>query len=368
MLPGVVRAAIDSLYEAGFERGLWQAGLAQLCDAIGADSAITVPRVAAEDTINLPFSSELAEFAERFVVDGWYRDDYRANRGWPLTDRGQTIVLEQDIATEEDHRREPIYHELMLPYGKKWWGGITFKSPSRHYVLSVFRGETGEMFSEDDRLLFQAVSGHLARVVTTAERVGWVQTSLGLGMLESLNEAAILLDGRGQVIEMTRAAEFLMGDSLTILGRKVTSYKSDIARQLSAVIEKAVTEGSDSAPPLRIERSGRRPLLIDLLPVPNRFDGVFFLARFIMLLTDLDRQPLPPPALLTQIFGLTPSEARIALALTSGLSLTEAADQCGITRETAKTHLNAIFLKTDTNRQGALIGLIRTVMARRPGT
>ncbi len=109
MLPEGVRAAVDGLYEAGFERGLWQAGLARLCDAIGADSAITVPRVATEDTINLPFSSDLTEFAERFVVDGWHLDDYRANRGWPLTDRGQTIVLEQDIATEEDHQREPIY-------------------------------------------------------------------------------------------------------------------------------------------------------------------------------------------------------------------------------------------------------------------
>lgn len=54
MLPAGVRSAVDRLYEAGFNKSLWQAGLAQLCDAIGADSAITVPRIAAEDTIVLP--------------------------------------------------------------------------------------------------------------------------------------------------------------------------------------------------------------------------------------------------------------------------------------------------------------------------
>lgn len=367
MLPEGVRAAIDGLYEAGFERGLWQAGLAQLCDAIGADSAITVPRVAAEDTINLPFSPDLAEFAERFVIDGWYLDDYRANRGWPRTDRGQTIVLEQDIATEEDHQREPMYHELMVPYDKKWWGGITFKSSSRQYVLSVFRGEKAEMFSEEDRRLFGVVSGHLARVVTTAERVGWVQTTLGLGMLDALDEAAILLDSQGLVIEMTRGAERLMGDSLTVLGRTVTSYNRAAARSVSAAIKKVVAQGPDESGPLRIERPGRRPLLLDVLPVPNRFDGVFFFARFIVLLTDLDRQPLPSAALLKRAFGLTPAEAGIALELTSGLSLTEAAEKCGMGRETAKTHLNSIFFKTDTNRQSALVGLVRAITARRPG-
>ena len=158
-----------------------------------------------------------------------------------------------------------------------------------------------------------------------------------------------------------------MGDSLTVLGRKVTSANRAVGRSISAAIKKVVAEGPDESAPLRIERPGRRPLLLDVLPVPNRFDGVFFFARFIVLLTDLDRQPLPSAALLKQAFGLSPAEARIALELTSGLSLTEAAEKCGITRETAKTHLNSVFYKTGTNRQGALVGLVRSVMARRPG-
>ena len=365
MLPERVRSAIDSLYEAGFERSLWQAGLDQLCGAIGADSAITVPRFAAEDTIVLPFSADLAEFAERFVADGWYRDDYRADRGWPLTDRGQTIVLEQDIVTAEEHEHLPIFQELMRPFGMKWWGGITFKSPSRQYVLSVSRSPRADMFSEEDRELFQAISGHLARIVTIAERIGWMQTSLGLGVLEAMDEAAILLDRQGRVIEMTRGAERLMGDSLNVVGRKVTAPDRTVASRIAAALRKAVAEGPDEQPPLRLERPGRRPLLLDIVPVPNRFDGVFMFARFLLLLTDLERQPPPTAALLGQVFGLSPAEARIAIELAAGFSLSEAADRSGITRETAKSHLNAIFYKTDTNRQSALVGLIRGLMARR---
>lgn len=253
----------------------------------------------------------------------------------------------------------------MLPYGKKWWGGITFKSPSRQYVLSVFRGAGAEMFSDDDRDLFQAVSGHLARIVTTAERVGWMQTTLGLDVLEAMDEAAILLDARGQVIEMTSGAERLMGDGLTVVGRKLTSRNRSVARKLNHAVQREVTGSPDRSPPLRIERPGRRPILLDILPVPSRFDGVFLFARYMILLTDLERQPLPTAALLKQVFGLTSAEARIAVELTSGLSLSEAAETCGITRETAKTHLKAIFFKTDTNRQSALVGLIRSIMTRR---
>src|SRR5690554_2956939 len=104
MLPDRVRTAIDDIYYAGYDRAHWQAGLAKFCKAIGVKNAITVPRIAAEDTIYLPYSEDLEDFAQAFVGDGWYQRDLRAARGWPLTDHGQNIVLEQDITSEEDRR------------------------------------------------------------------------------------------------------------------------------------------------------------------------------------------------------------------------------------------------------------------------
>lgn len=59
-------------------------------------------------------------------------------------------------------------------------------------------------------------------------------------------------------------------------------------------------------------------------------------------------------------FQLTPAEARLAVHLASGVSLTEAADRFGVTHNTVRAQLRAIFDKTDTHRQADLVRLLQT--------
>jgi DNA-binding CsgD family transcriptional regulator len=61
---------------------------------------------------------------------------------------------------------------------------------------------------------------------------------------------------------------------------------------------------------------------------------------------------------LSRAFGLSSGEAKLAVALSSGASLQEAADELGIANETARTRLKGVFAKTGVNRQTALIALI----------
>ena len=61
---------------------------------------------------------------------------------------------------------------------------------------------------------------------------------------------------------------------------------------------------------------------------------------------------------LIALFGLTPAEARLAIRLVNGLSLDEAAISLGVSRNTAKSHLRAVFSKTGVTRQPQLIQLI----------
>jgi DNA-binding CsgD family transcriptional regulator len=49
---------------------------------------------------------------------------------------------------------------------------------------------------------------------------------------------------------------------------------------------------------------------------------------------------------LASAFGLTPAENRVLASLFAGRTLAETATTLGITRPTAKTHLEHIFLKT----------------------
>ena len=61
--------------------------------------------------------------------------------------------------------------------------------------------------------------------------------------------------------------------------------------------------------------------------------------------------------MLVQLFGLTPAEALLASELARGFSLDEAARHLGISRNTARVHLQAIFTKTRTTRQAELLQL-----------
>lgn len=63
-------------------------------------------------------------------------------------------------------------------------------------------------------------------------------------------------------------------------------------------------------------------------------------------------------AALSVTFGLTPTEARVAMALTSGKAPAQIADQFGISRTTVAFHLRNIFQKTGTRRQAELISLL----------
>jgi DNA-binding CsgD family transcriptional regulator len=63
---------------------------------------------------------------------------------------------------------------------------------------------------------------------------------------------------------------------------------------------------------------------------------------------------------IAQLFGLLPSEARLALALSRGLTIAEAAEALGLTIETARNYSKKIYAKTGTRGQSDLVRLILT--------
>lgn len=69
-----------------------------------------------------------------------------------------------------------------------------------------------------------------------------------------------------------------------------------------------------------------------------------------------------------RLFELTPTEARIAAALASGMALKDAATLHGIRFSTARSHLENIFRKTGTRQQSQLVALLKStqpLLARR---
>ena len=67
---------------------------------------------------------------------------------------------------------------------------------------------------------------------------------------------------------------------------------------------------------------------------------------------------------LAELFALLPSEARLALALSRGMTIAEAASDLGLTIETARTYSKKIYAKTGARGQPDLVRFIhRSVLA-----
>ncbi|WP_157970065.1 helix-turn-helix transcriptional regulator [Pelagibacterium sediminicola] len=356
-----IHVAINRLYESGYERELWLDSLDRFCLEFNIQGAITVPRIAAENTLNLPFSPSLMHMANQFVSDGWYKNDMRADRGWPMVDAGHPVVLEQDIISPEEQMRMGIYNDLYRPHDLLWWAGVTFKTKERQYTVSMLRRPDQGAFSEDERRLFLQVRHYLSKAMSIAETMSTSAARGSVDVLHALGHAAILIDGWGRVRACTPRAEALLGPELSITGNRFIATHGETNRQLQAMIRRTVLDTPLPDAPLRVQRFYRRPVVIDVLPIPASSRMDFLFSHALVLLVDLDEQPLSNIARLRIVFSLTPNEARLAGHLVTGYSLAEAADAMGVGHETARSHLKGLFVKTATHRQGQLIAVLSRV-------
>ena len=77
-----------------------------------------------------------------------------------------------------------------------------------------------------------------------------------------------------------------------------------------------------------------------------------------MQFTDPGLDNRPAAEALRDAFGLTPAEARLAIALAQGVRLADHAESVGISLNTVKTLLSRVFRKTETARQAELVRLL----------
>ena len=77
-------------------------------------------------------------------------------------------------------------------------------------------------------------------------------------------------------------------------------------------------------------------------------------ASIVLLTLDPELWPEPSDAMLSQAFGLTQTEAEVAIGVVSGKTLPRIAADRGVKVGTIRAHLKAIFSKTDTRNQADL--------------
>lgn len=196
-----------------------------------------------------------------------------------------------------------------------------------------------------------------ARDEAAAERLRAV-----LSAMASKADGIILLDLNGVVtFANERAKEILSaGDALRWSCGRVVACRGPEDRRLQQIIAAAIASacGAGAARPSRqalVSRSGgARPLIIRVLPTTASAHCQTALSYVCAIqIYDLAPAPALEPALLRELFGLTAREADLAVALIGAATLVDAAAVACMAHNTARNHLQRIFLKCGTHSQAA---------------
>ena len=188
-----------------------------------------------------------------------------------------------------------------------------------------------------------------------------------LGADEALNRIAIgvfLIDVEKKVLFRNRRADELLAEADGIsLGREglLRGERPPQTQALRDIIETAIgrgasgnRQGSDAVALTR--ESGKRPLIAVACPL-GRGQAAAGEPAVGLFVTDPEWRSSDAAQAVAQLYGLSPAETRLALALVRGLRLDEIADEFGLSRNTVSYTLKNLFRKTETDRQADLISL-----------
>lgn len=258
------------------------------------------------------------------------------------------------------------YREILVPSGMKAMRMMRVQEASGVNAWLNITRRTGDFTPGDDALL-QAIAPYLRGalrnfVALEHERFN---ASMANDAISRLAFGWFTLDANLQVLECDRQGESLLAQS-GILGRnasgRLTARPRALEQEITAVV-RALAEEPRSRP--RAIILNRDPWL-DMLLLPTHKSSI---------------SAKPDPAViayvhgdnwssadrceqLAELFLLLPSEARLALALSRGMTIAEAAAELGLTVETARNYSKKIYSKLGARGQSDLVRFVmRSVLA-----
>jgi DNA-binding CsgD family transcriptional regulator len=179
-----------------------------------------------------------------------------------------------------------------------------------------------------------------------------------LSAFEQVGRGALLVDEQARVLEFNSCVRF--GDGLQLSKGFLQTPRPEDRRRLERFLSDVMAQNKPTSPvpvTLALPRpSGLHPWLVDGIDFTETMRGAR--AAALLLIIDVERPARLPPELLTEVFGLTATEAKLACELACGKSLQEISAQLSISAGHARQRLKIIFNKTRTSRQGELIALL----------
>ena len=217
-------------------------------------------------------------------------------------------------------------------------------------------------FSVSDRTRLQALVPHLRTAVGLFERLQFAGAQHGAfhATAQGLGLALVVLDRNHSIVSSNALADRILAEREGLARHGEELVFAEAAQQ--RLIGDLLAGVAPIAPPprFRVERPDHGDLIVTArsLDLSAIHAGIGALA---LSFARHGTETSADPQTLRDLLGLTKAEARLAAFLAEGHSLVEAARQLGISHNTAKVHLSAVFSKTGVHRQAQLVSLLASL-------
>lgn len=365
---------IGHLYDAAIDDRLWAGMAARIAAAF--DSTSTVMKLHGGDTrVRLVESTDNLVVPERLQdwATDWHRRDLWVERS--VTFGMSRIVTDHDLVSEEERRRSGYYQEWLRALDIHHMIGAVFPvGGDTMGVLGVHRAQGAGGYDETDRRKAALLLPHLQRALRLGQKLAaarLTQTAT-LAALDRLDTGVLVVDRSGGIAHANALAEEILAASrdIGVLNGRLCVKRAALHDRLLSLIRASadIAAGRPAAPAsaLTIPREGRLPLTLTTAPFgagATRF--AHLPPRALVFLRDPEH-PTLSAQWLCDLFGLTRTEAAIAVDLGRGRALGDIARRHGVGLATVRSHLKRILSKTGTNRQGEVIALIGRSVAALP--
>jgi DNA-binding CsgD family transcriptional regulator len=271
----------------------------------------------------------------------------------------------------DTYHSSPIYIHAIAPAGHEHAMTMVLWADSASALsLTLVRQEKRGDFSDREAELARAVGPHILGALKLRHQFALARSSAL--MLDRFDHGVILLSAAGHIVHANSEAEALLSkrDGLTFEhGQLRAAYPAD-SRQLRQMLSEAdrAARGASLQPrqTLRLPRPSGQPDLIarvlPVAPVVASSFGAGELATIALFIHDPGRGCQRVDEVIGEGLGLSQAEAAVAARIWEGDSVAEAASALGLSPNTVKTHLKAVFEKAGVDRQAALVRRIAQII------
>ena len=350
---------VEALFDGSFEQPMWSKFLELLRVQTGAEIAsllIQSPRVLAEEGIYLLVGNAEIEEA-RSTFSKFQYPNTQARRKWFA--EGEPYTLSQ-ILDHDEARFPEFFEKLTGPFGVAGVREIRVQEASGIDAwMSIVR--MGSDFEESETQLFRRLAPFLRGALRNyvAREQERFAGELAINAVRRLHFGWLALDNWGAVVRSDYFGDQVLANSgvLTIGKEARLKIKSGTAqKELEHALEQFRAQPGSRPRAINLRTDPWLDML--LVPAPQNVLHAGGAAKVIAYVhsdnwTSLDRQTQ-----LAELFGLTSSEAKLALALCRGKSIAEASEEIGITVQSGRTYSKSIFSKTGARGQPDLVRII----------